>query len=639
VVFTDCIALAEWPGLALTNCPDYTVVECRGAVGELDAKYFEQLSGAFEQTRLIWILPDLGHPLFNKLYGRGVKVCWYHAELPAIAVERAPGQSAAQPILRWSPVGWRGDRGDLERLLQLLSDARHEAKLARQSEGWVAVGILKAAILVLTTLPVTRKCYDEAAVEHFRTFTTTEFLSALASKELSIAPALPSLAASLEESHAILSSIVSKLDDSNARADSIVQRVEEGIGNGQGVCLVVRSRPMRAAMESYLTTTLNTDLGDLLATGIRVETRTDVASGSVDLGLRPILWTVYSGGPDLDTILRNQARGPTVLLGPIERELLREDLVRWLNRGTVAQQGTEALGLPAQGTATVLQALKNLTGELKSSAPLRTADHLPFDIEELFTDQEAQTKVDRKQPSADVAQATRPAFRVDLEEYGTRAYFPERGLLTVLRSGKAEPVEVTVRELRAGDRIVFVDKAVGRTLYELMQDQLVRSPIVGAAAQVVRLWHRALGEGYRRSSLTFDEVLSHLRQNGSTITSDQTVRSWVRGGVLGPQDLTNVDRIAAILGIAKRDGRIIEEIKRGIAGLRKVHRSFARIVYRSILSLGAGGQLSDADEALLEEHGLQLKDLREAVSIMTVVDVAKTAEQVPVGKVGVQIEE
>jgi hypothetical protein len=263
-----------------------------------------------------------------------------------------------------------------------------------------------------------------------------------------------------------------------------------------------------------------------------------------------------------------------------------------------------------------------------------------LNLDELFEDDEnAAAKTVRSAVQGEPGAALRPAFQVRFMERGSRAFFPERSLLTVIKSGRSDPTEVTVGELAPGDRVVFVNRAVGRTLYELMQDQLVRSPIVGSAASIVRLWHRALGEGYRRAQMTFDALLKRLQSAGSGIKTNQTVRAWIRGGVLGPQDLENIERIAAVLGIARKDGRIIEEVKRAVTGLRNVHRSFARIVYRTVLAVGAGGQLSDAEEGLLEEHGLQLKDLREAVSVLTVEDVAESAEMVPVTEMGVQVED
>lgn len=639
VVFTDAIAVPDGPGMTLPGSPDYVIIECRAAVRELSAEYFDQLSASFPESRLIWLLPSLGHPLFNKLFGRGSKICW----LPLIRSAGTGRTQAAsgRPLisLKWYPVGHPGDRSDVERLLQLLSAAKKDAKQLGRPEAWQAYGLLKASILILTTLPVPRRFYDDAAVEYFRVFATDELLEELAKRELQTASAMPSLASSMEEAHSILAAMVTRLADDNPRAKTILVAVEAAIGDGRGTCIVVRGHAMRVAMESFLTSVLDTDLGDLLATGIRIETRKDLDVPDV-CALPPLLWAGYAGVRDMDLILRHQGNGVTVLLGPLEQQFMREDLERWLRRAAVAQQGSEALGLDTGLTRRAIGEIDAVLCALKAGQPLRSSEGVIMNLEDLFEEQEAgAAKGSRRPGRGEPTAAARPAFRVRFAERGARAYFPERSLLTVMRAGKSEPTEVTVGELRPGDRVVFVDRAVGRTLYELMHDQLVRSPIVGSAASIVRLWHRALAEGYRRSRLTFETLLKRLQTAGSGITSHQTVRSWIRGGVLGPQDLDNVERIAATLGIARKDGRILEEVKRAVTGLRRVHRSFARIVYRTIQAAGSGAQLSDAEEQLLEEHGLQLRDLREAVSVLTVAEVSQEPEMVAVTEVGIQVDE
>lgn len=638
VVFTDSVALADRRGVTLLTPPDYFVIECRGAVGELDIEYFDALVRLWPQSRFVWLLPDLGHPLFNRLFGRGTKICWF--PLTDVGATASSVIGAGTPVLsiRWQPVGSTRERSDLESLLQLLLGARREARALKRPEAWLAFGLLKAATVNLTTLPVPRKHYDDAAVEHFRVFTTEELLSELANRELRVAAIMPSLAALMEEAHSILLGMLATLTDESKRSRHIVDAVEAAIGSGDGICVVVRSHAMRAAMETFLTTALDTDLGDLGSTGVRIETTADLGPASAG-ALPPLLWAGYSGGRDLDLILRYQRRGVTILLGPLERQMICEDLDRWLRRASVAQQGSEAFGVTTATTVRAIGQLGAFLTDLRSVGYFRSSEGTALNLEELFEEEAMPSQGTGRAAQGEAGSVLRPAFQVRFVEPGAKAYFPEHGLLTVLRAGKTEPAELTVSELQPGDRVVFVDRTVGRTLYELMQDQLVHSPIVGPAAQMVRLWHRTLAEGYRRSGFTFDELLARLRLAGSEITSYQTVRSWVRGGVLGPQDLGNIDRIAAILGIGRKDGRIMEEVKHSIRGLRRVHRGFARIVYRSILTAGAGGQLSDAEETLLEEHGLQLKDLREAVSILTVSKVAGAAEMVPVSDVGIQVEE
>lgn len=626
VLFTDAIELEDSPGLTIISQPDYIIVDGRGLGAELDARYFERLVRAFPRSTLAWVLPDLAGTMASKLHGRGARVCWLHT-----SISSASGEPSLS--LTWSLVDEGSDPTDIRRLLELLSEAKAEATRGAGQESWSAYRLLRAAILVLNTLSVPKKYYDDAAVEYLGRFTTSEFLDALKTQGQETSAFNTSLGATIEECHAILSAHSARVN--GVRSRKVLEAVEQAVGSDAGLYVVVSNRVTRSAMETFLCDALNTDLADLLYTGIRIETKADIGAAAPALEPRPVLWTAYFGSRDLELLLRLQGRGVTAMVGPLEQQLLREDLQRWLRQAELAEQGTHALGLPVHDTGAAVQQLRQAVDSLRVTAsPDRTEPTLP-DFESLFSvDIDARKRTPTFGP--DTA-ALRPAVRVRLVDPPINIYVPERALLTVLKHGSGEPQEITVRELQPGDGIVFVDRAVGRTLYELMQEQLSRSPLVGSAAQVVQLWHRAIAEGYRRSGLSYDSLLRLLRERGSRITSNQTTRSWIRGNVLGPRDDVDVDRLAEILQVGKRDGRIIVSVKQSVKGLRSVYRGFARIVYRTVLVAGSGGQLSDAEESLLQDHGLRLSDLREAVSVSVVEDVGATPEMVPANRIGVQV--
>src|SRR5262249_18241222 len=160
-------------------------------------------------------LPDLGHPLFNKLFGRGTKICWLPLDDPGSAASAQNSPNTPLLSLKWLPVENVDDRSNIERLLQLLMAAKRDARALKRPEAWQSYGLLKAAILNLTTLPVPRRYYDDAAVEYLRIFTTGELLEELARRELRVAPVVPSIASSMEEAHSILSAMLTRLSDEN----------------------------------------------------------------------------------------------------------------------------------------------------------------------------------------------------------------------------------------------------------------------------------------------------------------------------------------------------------------------------------------------------------------------------------------
>lgn len=97
----------------------------------------------------------------------------------------------------------------------------------------------------------------------------------------------------------------------------------------------------------------------------------------------------------------------------------------------------------------------------------------------------------------------------------------------MIHQAQTEPSEVPVDDLQVGDRVVFIDREIGKTIYELMQEQLTQSPLVGATAHIVSIWHRAVAGAFTRSALTVDQLHKELQRRGSVIKTTQTVRYWL----------------------------------------------------------------------------------------------------------------
>ena len=630
VLFTGDLEAVDEAGPPMPEATDI-IIDCRARRVEAGSSDVSSLATLHPNARIHWLLPDLGHPLFNLLHGRGARVCW----VPLLGSDESHS-NRRRFALQSLPEASDDENEDLARLLQLLNDARRAAISAKHADGWRAYGLLRSAIKVLTTLPVPPTDYDAAAVEHLRAFTTQDFLEELNRRELLIAPSFPAIAAPIEEGRVILQAMVARLNEANRRAKAIVTSVETSFAKNQGLCVVVRRRATRMAVETFLSRELNTTFGDLAAAGIQVEVQADLVK-VVHRRWPRLLWSNYADPSDLETILGHQRFGVTMLTGALERQLLRIDLEKWLRKATVAQEGSRAMGQRHGQIDEALEGLRSLLGELTAVAPFRTRTGPALNLEDLFEPIEIQAEPTTSRPLTNENRGTlRTAFRARFQEHDTVSYLPEGSLLTVFRGAKSDPIEMTVRELRPGDRVVFVNKTIGRSLYEVMQEQLEQSPTVGSASAYVGLWRRALQEGYRRRGLSFHDILRQIRARGSDITSDQTIRGWIRGAVIGPRDMENVDRMAAVLGIGQKDNRLLQEVREAMESTRTVNMRFSRIVYRAILAVGTGVGLSENDEALLDEHGLQLDDLKEAVSTLTVAEVATESESVPVGDLGVQ---
>lgn len=583
----------------------------------------------FPRARHVCLVSGLSHGITDKLRGRGFRVCWLRDSTLATASE------AIEQRIKCIGVDTGSESQDLLQLMSLVSDIRRTVTIRDGGPGLAALNALRSAIHVITSLPVDRGYYDAAAVERFTALTTSELLASLREHELRLAVSRPVAAAAIDEALSILSHLAERADGQSERTRVLLERVGAAIANGTGLCIVVRNRTIRSAVESCLNDAFDTNVSDLNAVGVSIETRRDLRPHSFAPS-KPFLWTSYAGLPDLDTVIALSPKPVIMLLNQFEHEMLARDLRLWTNRANAAQQGTESLGVSLLGKRRFLEGLSGLATHVRSSRALASDNRVASEILRLFDDVTMSLITAPASAADEPADVMRLALTVSFES-GARSYFPESSVATVLRAKGEEPVEVPVKELKVSDRVVFVDRTIGRTIYELMQEHLSESPLVGAAAQMVGLWHRAIATTQARIGLSPHEIHRCLRAAGSSITTVATVRSWLRGVVLGPQDLQDVDRLAGILGIGQRDPGVIETFKTSIRSLRNVYRQFAKLVYRTILSGGTGRRLSETEQALLEEHGISLLDLRQAIAIETVISIDTSVQPRPASLIGQRI--
>lgn len=172
-------------------------------------------------------------------------------------------------------------------------------------------------------------------------------------------------------------------------------------------------------------------------------------------------------------------------------------------------------------------------------------------------------------------------------------------------------------------------------LYDLMLSEFKNSPVLKQYATILQYWHKSLWEAFRASGLQHTKLHSRLKNRGCSVTPG-TVRHWVRGAVMAPEDLNNVDYLCDELGIFIRKPEMRDAVKKSAKALRTIHRSFARIVNGLIRrGVGAEEELSLKDRSFLGKYGLEPEDLFEAVNLKSVHSVSKQISEVPGHLVGI----
>ena len=196
----------------------------------------------------------------------------------------------------------------------------------------------------------------------------------------------------------------------------------------------------------------------------------------------------------------------------------------------------------------------------------------------------------------------------------------------VTRRRGMELQKVAAKSLVEGDVLFLVDHAARGDLLGAVIRKLSEAPAYAPLEALVDFWHSrarlALGSG-----MTYQEI--HRRMHGTSITSAQTVGTWVRGQVNGPHDPEDVRRFAR----AVHDQVLLAQAERvgwALKTLQIVHRKAGRW-----LSTQIAGARSYHDDALIDANlGLRVSDLLESVSAHPVLGIDRAPRDVAAHLVG-----
>ncbi len=220
------------------------------------------------------------------------------------------------------------------------------------------------------------------------------------------------------------------------------------------------------------------------------------------------------------------------------------------------------------------------------------------------------------QPSA----VAMPAVRISFED-GRWALLDLAGTVTRFRpgSGTAEPAHA-VANLKPGDQVLFLDRDSRKDLLAKVLEVAVEVPALAVAAGWVAHWRRMLARAHSDFG-SYERLAAALRAHGCTVQT-QTVRLWVIGVTIGPEDGEDVHRV----GLVTDDPVLLgshAEVHRAMRSLRGAHQSLGRRLSELALRIGSAvraGQLA-ADELVDERSGLTAADFEESVEILTVMTI------------------
>lgn len=206
---------------------------------------------------------------------------------------------------------------------------------------------------------------------------------------------------------------------------------------------------------------------------------------------------------------------------------------------------------------------------------------------------------------------------------GNRALFaPDETINVIYRGAEGDEVrESYVRALQRGDRVLFIHGQRRQSLYSLVISRVHRHPSIELHLALVRRWQEDSAAAFRswqqREHKTTEDLLIAIRRKGSQLESPLTLRMWLRGDTLAPQDPEDLRRLAEILEL-KFVGEYYVRISRAASRLRGLHRGLANRLNRWIKDQAAGESPAQLSGIFDEELGLSLQDFRDSLVLLRV---------------------
>jgi hypothetical protein len=203
---------------------------------------------------------------------------------------------------------------------------------------------------------------------------------------------------------------------------------------------------------------------------------------------------------------------------------------------------------------------------------------------------------------------------------GFRALFPSDYVVQVITTVNArqELRESVVVSLKSLDRIVYMQGQRRQNLYDLIVSRVHKHVAFQVHLSLIRRWQDDLRLAYLAQvpHLSVDEILARLRTLGSDIKWPITIRSWINGERLCPDDPEDLNRIAQLMDL-KFVASQYRRIHKAAIRIRGIHIGLA-LRLNSWLERACADSESD-DEIFDQELGLTFGDFRHSLVVLTVV--------------------
>lgn len=193
-------------------------------------------------------------------------------------------------------------------------------------------------------------------------------------------------------------------------------------------------------------------------------------------------------------------------------------------------------------------------------------------------------------------------------------------MVTRLRGSRLD--RVAAKAVVPGDVLYLVDRSARRDLLATVVDRLSENVAYSTVSALVEYW-RARTARLHGADLTYEEIHRRMRLHGTSLTSAQTIGTWIRGEVDGPKDPDDIERFA----IAVRDEELrrrSRQVGRALSTVHGLHRQAGRWLSSRLKD----SQYASSSDVVDERLGLHIADLLDAVRGYRVTSVDATPREV-----------
>lgn len=171
--------------------------------------------------------------------------------------------------------------------------------------------------------------------------------------------------------------------------------------------------------------------------------------------------------------------------------------------------------------------------------------------------------------------------------------------------------------LRPNDKILFIEGQKRQSLYDLILSRVHAHPAFQIHFALIRRWQDDLRLAYksRNETLSPEEILRKLQERGSSIVTSLTVKNWLNGLCLCPDDPEDLRRLAEIMNL----GFVTDQYRRVHKAAQRVRGLHIGLGLRLCGWLeGAANGQNNEDEVFDQELGLTFADFKTSLMVLTV---------------------